>query len=107
TEERLHGVFDWAGAHFDAIVVDAPPILPVSDAVVLGRFADVTAFVVRHKRAALADVVDAVQQYRLSGAEPTGFVFNCFRPSRIRYGYGARYGYYRGKYGYGYGGERR
>lgn len=107
TEERLQGVFDWAGAHFDAIVVDAPPILPVSDAVVLGRFADVTAFVVRHKRAALADVVDAVQQYRLSGAEPTGFVFNCFRPSRIRYGYGARYGYYRGKYGYGYGGERR
>ena len=107
TEERLHGVVDWATANYDAIVVDAPPILPVSDAVVLGRFADVTAFVVRHKRAALADVVDAVQQYRLSGAEPTGFVFNCFRPSRIRYGYGARYGYYRGKYGYGYGGERR
>ncbi len=104
TEERLHAVFEWASAHHDAIIVDAPPILPVSDAVVLGRFADVTGFVVRHKRAALADVVDAVQQYRLSGAEVTGFVFNCFRPSRIRYGYGARYGYYRGKYGYG--GER-
>lgn len=104
TEERLQGVFDWAISHYDAIIVDAPPILPVSDAVVLGRFADVTAFVVRHKRAALADVVDAVQQYRLSGAEVTGFVFNCFKPSRIRYGYGARYGYYRGKYGYG--GER-
>ncbi|MCL4773717.1 MAG: polysaccharide biosynthesis tyrosine autokinase [Burkholderiaceae bacterium] len=101
TEERLHAVFEWASAHYGAIVVDAPPILPVSDAVVLGRFADVTGFVVRHKRAALADVVDAVQQYRLSGAEVTGFVFNCFRPSRIRYGYGARYGYYRGKYGYG------
>jgi len=105
TEERLQGVFEWAAKRFDAIIVDAPPILPVSDAVVLGRFADVTGFVVRHKRAALADVVDAVQQYRLSGAEVTGFVFNCFRPSRIRYGYGARYGYYRGKYGYG--GERR
>ncbi|HLS54441.1 MAG TPA: polysaccharide biosynthesis tyrosine autokinase [Zeimonas sp.] len=105
TEARLQGVFDWASARFDAIVVDAPPILPVSDAVVLGRFADATGFVVRHKRAAQADVIDAVQQYRLSGAEVTGFVFNCFRPSRIRYGYGARYGYYRGKYGYG--GERR
>lgn len=101
TEERLRRVFDWASARYDAIVVDAPPILPVSDAVVLGRFADVTGFVVRHKRVAQADVTDAVQQYRLSGSEPTGFVFNCFAPSRIRYGYGARYGYYRGKYGYG------
>ncbi len=105
TEPRLHVLFEWAKARYDAIVVDAPPILPVSDAVVLGRFADVTGFVVRHKRTALADVVDAVQQFRLSGTEPTGFVFNCFKPSRIRYGYGARYGYYRGKYGYG--GERR
>jgi len=65
----------------------------VSDAVVLGRFADVTGFVVRHKRAAQ---VDAVRQFRVSGAEVTGFVSNCFVPSRIRYGYGARYGYYRG-----------
>jgi tyrosine-protein kinase Etk/Wzc len=101
TEQRLHGVFEWATSHYDAIVVDAPPILPVSDAVVLGRFADVTGFVVRHKHAALGDVVDAIQQYQLSGAVITGLVLNCFRPSRIRYGYGARYGYYRGKYGYG------
>lgn len=82
-----------------------PPIPSVSDAVVLGRFADVTGFVVRHKSASQADVLDAVQQFRVSGADVTGFVFNCFRPSRIRYGYGARYGYYRGQYGYG--GERR
>jgi len=101
TEARLKPVFDWAAERYDVIVVDAPPILPVSDAVVLGRFADVTAFVVRHKRSAQADVVDAVQQYQLTGADVTGFVFNCFQPSRIRYGYGARYGYYRGQYGYG------
>ncbi|NLD70637.1 MAG: polysaccharide biosynthesis tyrosine autokinase, partial [Limnobacter sp.] len=105
TEERLRGLFAWANEHYDVIVVDAPPILPVSDAVVLGRFADVTAFVVRHKKAAQADVVDAVHQFRLTGAPVTGFVFNGFVPSRVRHGYGGRYGYYRA--GYGYGNERR
>lgn len=108
TETRLQGLFDWAAPRYDIVIVDAPPILPVSDAVVLGRFADVTAFVVRHKRSAQADVTDAIQQFHLTGADITGFVFNCFQPSRVRYGYGARYGYYRGKYGYGtYGGQKR
>lgn len=101
TTERLTPLFQWAAARYDIVIVDAPPILPVSDAVVLGGFADVTAFVVRHKRVAQADVADAVQQYQLTGAPIAGFVFNCFVPSRVRYGYGARYGYYRGKYGYG------
>ncbi|MCO5101734.1 MAG: polysaccharide biosynthesis tyrosine autokinase [Burkholderiaceae bacterium] len=108
TTERLGRVFSWAASNYDVVIVDAPPILPVSDAVVLGGFADVTAFVVRHKRVARADVADAVQQYQLTGAQIDGFVFNCFVPSRVRYGYGARYGYYRGKYGYGtYGAPRR
>jgi len=103
TTERLESVFAWAASRYDVVIVDAPPILPVSDAVVLGAFADVTAFVVRHKRVARADVADAVQQYQLTGAQIDGFVFNCFVPSRVRYGYGARYGYYRGRYGYGAG----
>lgn len=104
TAPRLEPVFQWAAANYDVVIVDAPPILPVSDAVVLGHFADVTAFVVRHKRCAQADIADAVQQYQLTGAPITGFVFNGFVPSRVRHGYGARYGYYRGRYGYaGYG----
>jgi tyrosine-protein kinase Etk/Wzc len=103
TTERLACLFAWAASHYDVVIVDAPPILPVSDAVMLGGFADVTAFVVRHKKVARADVVDAVQQYQSTGAQIDGVVFNCFVPSRIRYGYAGRYGYYRGKYGYTYG----
>jgi len=101
TAERLAPLFDWARANYDVVIVDAPPILPVSDAIVLGGFADVAAFVVRHKRVAQTDVLDAVQQYQLTGAPLAGLVFNCFKPSRVRYGYGSRYGYYGGKYGYG------
>src|SRR5690606_35235696 len=101
TAERLAPLFAWARANYDVVVIDAPPILPVSDAIVLGGFADVAAFVVRHKRVSQGDVIDAVQQYQLTGAPLAGLVFNCFKPSRVRYGYGSRYGYYGGKYGYG------
>lgn len=106
TTERLGRVFAWAVDRYDVVIIDAPPILPVSDAVVLGGFADVSAFVVRHKRAARSEVVDAVEQYQLAGTPVSGFVFNCYQPSRVRYGYGARYGYYRGQYGYGGTGKR-
>lgn len=101
TDERLAPVFEWAAKQYDIVIVDAPPVLSISDTVVLGGFADVTAFVVRHKRVSQGDVADAVQQYQLTGAQIEGFVFNGFMPSRVRYGYGERYGYgYGGRYGY-------
>jgi capsular exopolysaccharide synthesis family protein len=45
TTERLEPVFAWSASRYDIVIVDAPPILPVSNAVLLGAFADVTAFV--------------------------------------------------------------
>ena len=95
TAARLEPIFQWARANFDVVMVNVPAILPASDAVVLGRFADVTAFVVRHGQSTRADVADAVRQYRLGAGCVSGFVFNCFAPSSMRARYRARYGYCR------------
>jgi len=47
--ERMELLFDYLKENFDVIIIDTPPVGPVSDALTLGRFADISFFVVRHK----------------------------------------------------------
>ncbi len=84
-------------ARYDVVLLDAPPLLPVTDAAVLASLADGAILVSRHgsttrEQAALS--ADALQQV---GARLLGVVLN-FVPMRAskRAGYG---------YGYGYGEE--
>lgn len=47
--EKVEVLFDYLKQNFDVVVVDTPPVGPVSDALTLGRFADISFFVIRHK----------------------------------------------------------
>lgn len=77
-----------AGRRYDVVIIDAPPVLPVADAVVLARQVVGLIAVVdasRARRAHLARLVDAV---RLGGGRVVGVVLN-----RARIGVEAAYGY--------------
>ncbi len=83
---------------YDLVILDAPPLLPVTDAAILSTAADGAILVARHgtiKREQVADSADALRQVN---ARIFGTVLN-FAPVRKRrkYGYGYEYGY-----GYGY-----
>lgn len=80
---------------FDYVVIDSPPLLPVMDAALLAKLADVTAFVVRQGRVGIGEVKEAIDILAQAGEKVDGVVFNGFVASRVRYGYGTRYGYYR------------
>lgn len=47
--KRMDLLFAHLKENFDVIIIDTPPVGPVSDALTLGRFADISFFVVRHK----------------------------------------------------------
>ena len=86
---------------YDLVILDAPPLLPVTDAAILSTAADGAILVARHgtiKREQVADSADALRQVN---ARIFGTVLN-FVPVRKRRKYG--YGY---EYGYGYGYEPR
>ena len=90
---------------FDAIVIDAPPLLPVTDAAVLARNADGAIVVTRFGRTTKDQVRKAAEVLDAVGARLLGSVLN-FVPSKSGgYGYGYGYGYGGYGYGYGYGGH--
>jgi len=53
---------------YDLVILDTPPVIPVSDALVLCRHADATLLVVRWEKASRAAVQDAVDLLRRSRA---------------------------------------
>ncbi len=79
---------------FDVVIIDAPPLLPVTDAAVLAAQADGAVVVVRHGRTTRDQLAHALDRLTAVDAEPAGVVINMV-PSKFN---GTRYGY-----GYGYG----
>ena len=93
---------------YDVIIIDTPPIGPVSDAFLLTQMSDATIFVIRQDYTSKEALKDALNALAENGTKNATLVMNDINNSKTRYGYGygyggyGRYGKY-GKYGKGYG----
>jgi capsular exopolysaccharide synthesis family protein len=89
------------GNRYDIVIIDAPPLLPVTDAAILSTAADGAILVAKQGSTKVEQVQDSTDALRQVNARVLGTVLN-FVPmkKRKKYGYGYEYGY---GYGYGYG----
>jgi capsular exopolysaccharide synthesis family protein len=83
---------------FDVIIIDAPPLLPVTDAALIASQVDGAVVVVRHGKTTREQLGAARERLEAVGATTMGAVFNMV-PRKGRGNYGSGYGY---GYGYGY-----
>ena len=81
--------------HYDVVIIDAPPLLPVTDAALIAAQVDGAIVVVRHGKATRDQVKLSQDRLAQVDAKLVGSVLNMV-PSKGR-GYGDGYGY-----GYGY-----
>ena len=90
-----------AREHFDVVIVDSPPVLAVTDAVVLAPLCDVAVVVVAANKTSPRGVKTTISTLRNLGVSIAGVVFNQFNQQKS-YGRG---GYYDYQYGYAYADE--
>lgn len=95
---RFEGLLDELGEQFDTLIVDAPPILAVSDAAIIGRHTGATLMVARAGCHPIAELEQSVKRLNQAGVQVKGFVFNDLNTDRQRY----RYGYKGYVYKYSY-----
>ena len=86
--------------HYDYVVIDVPPLLPVSDALVLASQIDLNVMVIESCRIPEKLAKSALNSLYNHGAEVAGVVLNDKTGRGAKY-HGA-YGYYKGKYCQGY-----
>jgi succinoglycan biosynthesis transport protein ExoP len=73
------------------IVIDTPPILPASEALILARAADATVVCARQDFSRLDQVTEAYGRLRSAGVAVAGTVLNGISPSSYAYRYGSYY----------------
>jgi capsular exopolysaccharide synthesis family protein len=89
-------------AHYDWVLVDAPPLLAMADAAVLASLAEGVVMVIAAEQATKPAVVRAIEQVRSVGGKITGVVLNRVNLARNSYYYSQYYGeYYRSYYAEG------
>lgn len=92
-----------ANEDYDLVLIDAPPVLAVADAAIIGQHVGMSMLVVRHLNTTTAEIQSAQKGLSTSGVRLSGAILNQFDQERSRYGrYGQRYGHYYGGYRYSY-----
>lgn len=71
---RMQSLLQKAAASYDLVLIDAPPILAVSDSAMAAPFADATLFLVRWSSTRQAAVVRALEELHLLKARVAGLV---------------------------------
>jgi polysaccharide biosynthesis transport protein len=98
---RVQKLLDELNERVDMVLLDSPPVLPVTDALVVSRCADALLLVTKAGRTSRHGVRRAVELLQQVGAPIRGVVLNgVSERESYGYGYGGRYGY---GYGHGYG----
>lgn len=96
SSETMHDLLVHAAERYTHIVIDSPPILSVTDGIILSRQADALALVVRHGKSSKHIVRRARDLLARAGAPISGVVLNAVDVNAPEY-----YGYY-GYSGYSY-----
>jgi capsular exopolysaccharide synthesis family protein len=97
SSKEVRDLLDRLRRDYDFIVLDAPPVLAVTDAWTISSLCDATLMVVRHGKTARAAVRAAAARLHLRGSSPGGVIINR-RPTNAGQGYydDIHAAYYRG-----------
>ncbi len=98
--DRMGMVLHFCKTRYDLVIIDAPPVMGLSDAAILSRLADTTLMVVSAKQVKRRSAQNAVKRLRAVGGHVVGAVMTKFEIERLDYNYAYRYMNY-GYYAYG------
>ena len=101
SSERLQELFDLAPDTFDIIIIDAPPVMGLADALVLANRASATVMVTAFAQSKKRQIQDAHRRLKQSHANIIGVLFTKVKTGGSYGGYNYDYEYY-----YSYGNDR-
>ena len=96
TTNQLKEFFDFLKQSYDYIILDTPPIQPVSDTLFISQATDHNFIIARSKFTKLAGIRSALKKLKNVDVKVDGLVFNDLDTSKASYyGYYQYGGYYR------------
>jgi tyrosine-protein kinase Etk/Wzc len=83
------------GEQYDIVLIDATPILPVADTLIIGAHVGSIYIITRAGITTPGEISESIKRLEHAGLTPKGILFNDMKAEPGREGYGYRYGRYR------------
>ena len=80
-------------SQFDHILIDTPPVLAVTDGIIISQYAGVNLVVARYAKTQMKELELTVNRFEQAGVKVNGFILNDIQRSSAGYGYGYNYAY--------------
>ena len=96
SKDQLKKFFDTLKINYDYIIIDSPPVQPVSDTLILAQAVDHNFFIIRAEETKTGSLMSSIKKIKSVGAKIDGIVLNDLDISGRGYGY---YNYYQSYYG--------
>lgn len=94
---RFGKLVAWAEDNYDLVIIDTPPILAVTDAAIIGRYAGTALLVTRFEANTVKEIEVSIKRFEQSGIIIKGAILNgVVKKASSYYGYGYNH------YGYSY-----
>jgi Mrp family chromosome partitioning ATPase len=85
---------------FEFVIVDSPPVLPVTDPCIISNFVDGVYITIRIRNGFQVNAQHSIEALETVGAPVCGIIVNGIQPKDAKtYRYGESYGYGRNRYG--------
>ncbi|HBR5237674.1 TPA: polysaccharide biosynthesis tyrosine autokinase [Klebsiella pneumoniae] len=94
---RFEALLKWGSQNYDLVVIDTPPILAVTDAAIIGRYAGTSLMVARFEVNTVKEIEVSMKRFEQSGVVVKGCILNGVVKKASSY-----YGYSYNHYGYSY-----
>ena len=91
--EQMKNLLQRAKEQYDYVLIDTPPVMPVTDALIVSRFVDGMILVIASAEVKVEMARDVKKQLVNAGANILGVVLNKVRSEHHGYGYGYYYYY--------------
>ena len=97
-KDQIKKFFDILKMEYDYLIIDSPPVQPVSDTLILTQAADYNLFLIRSEASKTLALMSSIKKIKNVGAKIDGFVINDLDTSKDSY-YNYNYNYnYSSKY---------
>ena len=98
SSDKFSALMTELNAHYDYIIIDTPPVLAASDAMIISQYADKVLMVTRYDKSIEGQLVYAVKQMNKANVQVDGIVLN-----DVKQGLTSKYSYH---YNYAYGNDK-
>ncbi|WP_278491456.1 polysaccharide biosynthesis tyrosine autokinase [Acinetobacter gyllenbergii] len=91
--EQFKALLEQLSQQYDHIIIDTPPVLAVTDGIIISQYAGVNLLVARYAKSQMKELELSLSRFEQANVKVNGFILNDIQRSSAGYGYGYNYSY--------------